>query len=215
MRLSAQRRFQRRGAGRRGLLPDHHAQRRALLDRGGLSQAGAPARATCTWCRRRSRRGSCSTAAARPASSISWAARRARAHASAEVIVASGAFNSPQLLQLSGLGPADAAAIARHSGGRRHARRRRRAQRSLCRPHHPALQGADHAQRRGAQLAARRRGGAALRASRAAAISPSRRSRPAASCARIPSSETPDSQCSIALYSGDSIGGDAASVLRA
>ena len=44
MRLSAQRRFQRRGAGRRGLLPDHHAQGRARLDRGGLSQAGALAR---------------------------------------------------------------------------------------------------------------------------------------------------------------------------
>ena len=39
-----QRRFQRRGAGRRGLLPDHHAQGRARLDRGGLSQAGALAR---------------------------------------------------------------------------------------------------------------------------------------------------------------------------
>src|SRR2546426_532904 len=33
--------------------------------------------------------------------------RTCRAHANAELIVAGGAFNSPQLLQLSGLGPAD------------------------------------------------------------------------------------------------------------
>ena len=47
------------------------------------------------------------------------------ARANVEVIVASGAFNSPQLLQLSGLGPASLLVAARHSGGRRHAGRRR------------------------------------------------------------------------------------------
>ena len=107
MRLSAQRRLQRRGAGRRGLLPDHHAQRRARLDRGGLSQAGAVARQPARRRRTRSPRASCSTAAAPPASNISSAAKRAPRHANVEVIVASGAFNSPQLLQLSGLGPAE------------------------------------------------------------------------------------------------------------
>ncbi len=43
VRLPAERRFQRRGAGRRGLLPDHHEKGRARLDRRGLSQAGAVA----------------------------------------------------------------------------------------------------------------------------------------------------------------------------
>ena len=85
--------------------------------------------------------------------------------------------------------------------------RRRGAQRPLCRPHHPALQGADHAQRRAAQLCAEGSRPGCATASPAAAISRSRRSRRVVSCARIPASETPDSQCSIALYSGDAIGG--------
>ena len=86
------------------------------------------------------------------------------ARANVEVIVASGAFNSPQLLQLSGLGPASLlsplgiAVIADMPG------RRRRPQRPLFRPAHSALQGAAVAQRRGAAMAPRRGRRAALRA---------------------------------------------------
>ena len=46
VRLPAQSGFQRRRPGRLRLLPVHHAQRAALLDRGRLSQARAAARAT-------------------------------------------------------------------------------------------------------------------------------------------------------------------------
>ena len=106
------------------------------------------------------------------------------ARAGAELIVASGTFNAPQLLQLSGLGPAPAS-IVRHPGRRRHARGRGGAQRSLCGSHHPALQGADHAQRRRAHLARQDRRRPALGPHPPRVFSPSRRSRPAASCARI------------------------------
>ena len=47
-----------------------------------------------------------SRASARSASNIGKATATRTAHANGEVIVAAGAFNSPQLLQLSGLGPA-------------------------------------------------------------------------------------------------------------
>ena len=130
VRLSAQRRFQRRGAGRRGLLPDHDAQRRALLDRGGaissrraagnlqvVSEGARHARPVRRPARHRRR--ICRSAATK---------RSARANV--EVIVASGAFNSPQLLQLSGLGPASLLQSLGIAGDRRYARRRRRSQRS-------------------------------------------------------------------------------------
>ena len=74
------------------------------------------------------------------------------ARANAEVIVASGAFNSPQLLAAFGARPGVAPEIARHRRDRRCSGRRRRSQRPYFRPHHLALQGADYAQRRGAQL---------------------------------------------------------------
>ena len=73
----------------------------------------------------------CSKASAPSASNICRAANDARARAGGEVIVAGGAFNSPQLMQLSGLGPGRAAARARHRGDRRHAGRRRRPERSF------------------------------------------------------------------------------------
>ena len=74
---------------------------------------------------------------------------------------------------------------ARHPGGRRPGGRRRRAQRPLCRPHLPALQGADHAQRRAAHLVREGRGRTALRPHPARLSHGRRRSRPVASCARI------------------------------
>ena len=70
------------------------------------------------------------------------------AHASGEVIVAGGAFNSPQLLQLSGLGPAALLQSHRHTGGRRHAGRRRRPAGPSSGPHAIPLHRADHDERR-------------------------------------------------------------------
>jgi choline dehydrogenase len=78
------------------------------------------------------------------------------AQANIEVLVAGGAFNSPQLLQLSGLGPASLLGslgipvIADMPGVG--------PQRPLFRTHHHALHGADHAERRGAQLGPGRQG---------------------------------------------------------
>ncbi len=48
------------------------------------------------------------------------------AHARREVLVCSGAIASPQILQRSGVGPGDLAEGARHPGGARPARRRRK-----------------------------------------------------------------------------------------
>ena len=56
----AQRRLQRRDAGRRRLSPDHHAQRQALLDRGGLSASGDEAAQSAGDHRRAGANGSCS-----------------------------------------------------------------------------------------------------------------------------------------------------------
>ncbi len=60
-----------------GYLPDHHAQRRPLVDRGRLSQAGAAPRQSQGGTAGACHAHSCSTAAARPASSISPATNSA------------------------------------------------------------------------------------------------------------------------------------------
>ena len=82
------------------------AQRPPLVDRGRLSERGAAAAQSRGRCRMRSPRASCFPAGAPSASNIVKAETTHTAHANAEVIVSGGAFNSPQLLQLSGLGPA-------------------------------------------------------------------------------------------------------------
>ena len=131
---------------------------------------------------------------------------RRSARAGAEVIVSAGTFNSPQLLQLSGLGPASllasfgipvaadlagvGAGLNDHYAGRISLRCREAI----------TLNDALRTLRGRAAAALRygltRRGYLAL-----AAIS--------AGCfvRAHPASATPDSQCSIALYSGDVIGG--------
>ena len=105
--LSAQRRFQRRRPGRRRLFPAHDAQRAARVDRARLSCARARSATISRSCRTRWRRASCSRAAARSASNICKGGATQTARANGEVILSGGAFNSPQLLQLSGVGPAD------------------------------------------------------------------------------------------------------------
>ncbi len=104
-RPSAQRRLQRPDPGRCRLFPAHRPQRPALVDRGRLSAAGAAARKP----QNRDRRAGDAHSVLRPARHrrrIPAGRRTHTAHANAEVILAGGAFNSPQLLQLSGVGPA-------------------------------------------------------------------------------------------------------------
>jgi choline dehydrogenase len=128
------------------------------------------------------------------------------AGASAEVIVSSGTFNSPQLLQLSGLGPADSLqalgipviadmpgvgdGLSDHFGGR-----------IMLRCRQPiTLNDAVRTLRgkiaEGMRYAFTRRGHLAVGAIAAGCFARAH-----------PLSATPDSQCSIALYSGDTIGG--------
>jgi choline dehydrogenase len=129
------------------------------------------------------------------------------ARASAEVIVSSGAFNSPQLLQLSGLGPAallqslgipvvaDMPGVGDglndHYGGRIMARCRERITLN------DAVGSWSGRIAAGLRYAFTRRGYLTVSAI-------------AAGCfvRAHPSSATPDAQCSVALFSGDSIGGD-------
>ena len=71
------------------------------------------------------RRGSCSRASARSASSTRAAAGGTETVRAGEVILCGGAINSPQLLQLSGVGNAQRARGARHRRRARPAGRRR------------------------------------------------------------------------------------------
>ena len=107
-RLSAQRRFQRRDAGRRRLFPAHRAQRPALLDRGRLSAARRASGANLTVVSGRARDAHSVRRQARDRRRVSRrAARRASRTPTARSSCRGGAFNSPQLLQLSGVGPAE------------------------------------------------------------------------------------------------------------
>ncbi len=135
--LSAQRRFQRRrrqeGAGYFQLTA-RNGRRCSTARR--LSAAGAARGPISRSCPTRWRRASCSTAAARSASNTGSGGATASRARRGEVILAGGAFNSPQLLQLSGLGPAALLRSLGIDGGRRHAGRRRRSagpsSRSAC-----------------------------------------------------------------------------------
>ena len=87
-----------------------------------------------------------------------------------EVIVSGGVYGSPQLLMLSGLGPARASAAARHRGDQGHAGRRQQPARPLQHLRRLALRAAGHDERPGEQPAAPHPGGVqyALRPHRAA-----------------------------------------------
>ena len=200
VRLSAQRRLQRRDPGRRRLLPDDHAQRRALLDRRGLP---APARAPQPARRvERARHARAVRGRAPSASSICDGDETQTAHADGEVILAGGAFNSPQLLQLSGLGPAallrahgipvvaDLPGVGDDLQDHYFARIDPRATQPIS------------VERRLTQLAARCRGGLRLRAVPARLLRDARRSRRRLP-ARAADRETPDIQCPIVLFSVD------------
>ena len=104
--IPAQRRFQRRDPGGRRLFSIDRAKRPPLVDRGRLSERGEAAAQSRGRRRTRSPPAFCFPAGAPSASNTVEGGAAHTAHANAEVIVSGGAFNSPQLLQLSGLGPA-------------------------------------------------------------------------------------------------------------
>ena len=127
--------------------------------------------------------------------------------ASVEVIVSSGAFNSPQLLQLSGLGPASllqsfGIPVVADVPGVGHGLNDHYAGRIMLRCREPitlndAVRGWGKRIAAGMHYAITRRGYLTVSAISAGCF-----------VRAHPLSETPNSQCSMALYSGDSIGGD-------
>ena len=135
-------------AGRLRLQPGDAAQRAPVQHRGRLSAAGARALQLSRSRRTRTRRASCFRANARPASNTCSGGTRQTAHARGEVMLAAGAFGSPQLMQLSGLGPASSPAEVRNSRGRRHARRGREPPGPLQRAPRLRVHRSVHAERR-------------------------------------------------------------------
>src|SRR5262245_8639518 len=129
------------------------------------------------------------------------------ARAAAEVIVASGTFNSPQLLQLSGLGPASllqslGIPVIADMPGVGDGLNDHYAGRIMLRCREPitlndAVRGWSGKAAAGLRYALTRRGALTVSAITAGCF-----------VRAHPASATPDSQCSMALYSGDSIGGE-------
>ena len=102
-----QSRFQRRDPGRRRLVSDHDADAAGAPARHFPIFARRKAEATCISRPRRWRSAFCSRGAAPAAVEYRQGGAVRTARARKEILVSSGAYNSPQLLQLSGVGPAE------------------------------------------------------------------------------------------------------------
>ena len=136
-----------RSRSRRRRLHASHAEARAPMERGGrLSQAGAQAPQSHRG-HGRTRQRSSSTAPVPLRSSTSPTARRSKTQAN-EVLVSGGAINSPQLLMLSGIGPADQLAALGIPVVAGPARRRKEPAGPSRHHGHRALEGTGHARGR-------------------------------------------------------------------
>ena len=160
-RLSAQRRLQRRAAGRRRLPSDHHAQRQALLHRGRLSAPGAQPAQPSGHHRRAGREGAVRRPARRrrrvprkwPAAHRARRARSDPVRRRGELTAASVAVRRR---------PAGSARTVRHPGGAPSAGRRPEPAGSLLGADQAEVPPADHRQRRDAEQREEAEGRAAV-----------------------------------------------------
>ena len=118
----ADRRHERLPAGRHGADGHDHPRRPPLEHGAGLPAPGHGAGPTCSCSPAASPPGSCWSAAGPSGVEYAEGGFVKRALAAREVILAGGAINSPQLLMLSGIGPADQLRRGRRAGGARPAR---------------------------------------------------------------------------------------------
>jgi choline dehydrogenase len=130
----------------RGILPDHDKARPPRQHGVLLSAAGESAR---QFARRDVGAGAAHPVRRARAKAVEYKqeGRVRTARARKEILVSSGAYNSPQLLQLSGVGPGRLVEAARHRDRARCARRRQRSAGPPAGPPDHALRAKGHAQR--------------------------------------------------------------------